>query len=94
MDRYDIPKHLDDPDYFGFWTIDEFVIMLIPFIWGIIASHVMIGVGLAFGAWQGYRKIRAGRSMSWILHLFYWHLPGQVFGLRVLPPSHLRTLAG
>ncbi|HUD94861.1 MAG TPA: type IV conjugative transfer system protein TraL [Sphingobium sp.] len=46
------------------------------------------------GAWLGYRKLRAGRSMCWMLHLAYWHLPGGFFGLRSAPHSHIRVLAG
>lgn len=41
-----------------------------------------------------YRKLKAGRSMYWILHFAYWHLPGEFFGLKVAPPSHLRVMAG
>ncbi|ODU80087.1 type IV conjugative transfer system protein TraL, partial [Novosphingobium sp. SCN 63-17] len=39
MERYAIPKHLDDPELIGFWTLDEFLVMVTPFIWGILASH-------------------------------------------------------
>ena len=94
MERYAITKHLDDPELVGFWTLDEFLVMVIPFIWGIIASHIVIGLITSTMAWFGYRKIRAGRSMSWILHFGYWNLPGEFFSLKCLPPSHLRVLAG
>ena len=30
-DPYIIPRRLDDPELIGFWTIDEFCGMLIPF---------------------------------------------------------------
>ena len=94
MDRYSIPKHLDDPELIGFWTLDEFLAMTIPFIWGVLAQHVMYGTILAIGAWFGFRKLKAGRSMTWILHVAYWHLPGSFFGLKCAPPSHLRVMAG
>jgi conjugal transfer pilus assembly protein TraL len=94
MDRYAIPKHLDDPELIGFWTLDEFLVMVIPFVWGIMAQHIVIGLIVSTAAWFGYRKLRAGRSMSWILHFGYWHLPGEFFGLKAFPPSHLRVLAG
>ena len=32
MDRYTIPSHLDDPELIGFWTLDEFLAMAIPFM--------------------------------------------------------------
>ncbi|ODU77582.1 MULTISPECIES: type IV conjugative transfer system protein TraL [Novosphingobium] len=94
MDRFTIPRHLDDPELIGIWTLDEFLVMFIPFFWGVLTQHVVIGLVGAVGTWFGYRKARAGRSMSWILHAGYWHLPGAFFGLRVCPPSHLRVMAG
>ena len=94
MDRYAIPKHLDDPELIGFWTIDEFLILFVPFLWGVLSQHIVLGLTTSLGAWFGYRKVKAGRSMSWILHLAYWHLPGSFFGLKVAPPSHVRVMAG
>jgi len=94
MERYAIPKHLDDPELIGFWTLDEFLVMVTPFIWGILASHIVIGLVLSTVAWFGYRKLRAGRSMVWILHFGYWHRPGEFFAMKSFPPSHLRVLAG
>ncbi|VWX49820.1 type IV conjugative transfer system protein TraL [Novosphingobium sp. 9U] len=94
MDRYAIPKHLDDPELIGFWTLDEFIIMFVPFLWGVLSQHIIIGLVSAIGAWFVYRKAKAGRSISWILHVAYWHLPGSFFGLKVAPPSHVRVMAG
>jgi conjugal transfer pilus assembly protein TraL len=94
MEQYSIPRHLDDPELIGFWTLDEFVVMLVPFGWGILSQHIVIGLFFSVGAWLGYRKLRAGRSMCWVLHFAYWHLPGGFFGLRAAPHSHIRVLAG
>lgn len=32
-DKYVIPSHLDDPELIGLWTLDEFLAMVIPFVW-------------------------------------------------------------
>ena len=48
-DPYIIPRRLDDPELIGFWTIDEFAGMLIPFTWGILSQHIFIGIIVAFG---------------------------------------------
>ena len=53
MDKYSIPKHLDDPELIGFWSLDEFLVLVIPFTWGILAQHVVIGLLLAVAAWLG-----------------------------------------
>jgi len=94
MDQFLIPKHLDDPELIGFWTLDEFLVMLIPFAWGIVTQHIVIGLVVSVCSWLGYRKLRAGRSMYWVLHYAYWHLPGEFFGLKVAPPSSYRVMAG
>ena len=93
-DRYMIPRRLDDPELIGFWTIDEFAGMIIPFAWGILAQHILIGIALAMGAWFALRKAKAGRTSSSLLHAAYWYLPAGLLGLKSTPPSHCRLLAG
>lgn len=94
MDRYTIPSHLDDPERMGLWTLDEFLAMTIPFAWGILAQHIIIGLTLSLLCWWALRKLKAGRAMSWLLHMAYWHLPSGFTGLKATPPSHLRLMVG
>jgi conjugal transfer pilus assembly protein TraL len=79
--KYVIPSHLDDPELIGLWTLDEFLAMVAPFIWGILSQHIIIGIA-------------SGRTASWLLHWAYWHLPAGLTGLRATPPSYLRLMAG
>jgi len=44
--------------------------------------------------WWGFRKLKAGKASSWILHMAYWHLPSSFTGLKAMPPSHLRVMVG
>lgn len=93
-DRYLVPRRLDDPELIGFWTIDEFAGILIPFAWGILSQHIFIGIGLAAGAWLALRKAKARGVGSALVHAAYWYLPGSFLGLKATPPSHCRLLAG
>lgn len=94
MDRYTILSHLDDPELIGFWTLDEFLAMALPFVWGILTQHVILGlIGSAVG-WYSFRKLKTGKASSWLLHMAYWHLPSSFTGLRATPPSHLRIMVG
>lgn len=93
-DKYVIPTHLDDPELIGLWTLDEFLAMVIPFAWGILSQHILIGMFLSGAGWWGLRKAKAGRATSWLLHLAYWHFPSGFTGLRATPPSYLRLMAG
>ena len=94
IDKYQIPRRLDDPELIGLWTIDEFLALVVPFAWGILARHIFIGIVLAFGLWFGLRKAKAGRATSWLLHAAYWYLPSGFVGMKLTPPSHCRVLAG
>lgn len=93
-DKYVIPTHLDDPELIGLWTLDEFLAMVIPFAWGILSQHILIGMFLSGAGWWGLRKAKAGRATSWLLHMAYWYLPSGFTGLRATPPSYLRLMAG
>ena len=93
-DRYLLPRRLDDPELIGFWTIDEFLGLIIPFAWGILAQHIFVGIALAFVAWFALRKAKSGGASAQLLHACYWYLPGSFLGLKATPPSCCRLLAG
>ena len=61
MDRYTIPSHLDDPELIGFWTLDEFLAMAIPFIWGILSQHVVIGLMVSLLGWWVFGNSKPAR---------------------------------
>lgn len=94
MNQYAIPRHLDDPELIGFWTLDEFLVMVVPFAAGILLQHIVIGIMAGLVGWYGFRKLKAGRNMYWVLHYAYWYLPGHFFGYKVMPPSHIRLMVG
>jgi hypothetical protein len=58
-DPYIIPRRLDDPELIGFWTIDEFAGMLVPFTWGILSQHIFIGIIVGLR-----RLVRAAKGKS------------------------------
>ena len=70
------------------------VFMILPFAWGVLSQHILIGLISSVLAWWGLRKLKAGRAVSWIIHTAYWYLPGAFMGLKATPPSHLRLMAG
>ena len=75
-------------------TLDEFLAMAIPFVWGILTQHILIGLMVSLLGWWGFRKLKAGKASSWVLHMAYWHLPQGFTGLKATPPSHLRVMVG
>lgn len=94
IENYLVPTRLDDPELIGLWTLDEFLVIVVPFGWGILSGHLFIGIFTALGCWFGLRKAKSGRSAAWVLALFYWHMPHSASGLRATPPSFCRCLIG
>jgi conjugal transfer pilus assembly protein TraL len=92
--RYLVPRHLDAPERIGIWTLDEFLVLLVPFAWGLLQQQFLLGILIASAAWYGLRKAKSGRSPAWIIHACYWYLPSSFAGLKATPPSHCRLLAG
>src|SRR3546814_1383941 len=91
-DKYLVPQRLDDPELIGFWTVDEFAGLLIPFAWGILAQHIFIGIALAFAAWFVLRKAKSGNAGSALVHAAYWYLPGGFLGLKARSEEHTSEL--
>ena len=85
-DRYIIPRRLDDPELIGFWTVDEFAGMIVPFTWGSSHSTSLSASPLPLLPGLRSRKAKAGRSWAWVIHAAYWHLPAGLTGLKVTPP--------
>lgn len=89
-----IPRHLDDPELIGLWSVDEMVAMCVPFVWGVLAQHIVIGIGLAGIAWWLLRKAKGTQSSGWLIRAGYWYLPSSLLGLKATPPSFCRRLGG
>ena len=95
MDRYVIPGRLDEPERIGLWTIDEFVAMAGPFVIGILVQHIIWGICFGnLGVGGSCERQKAGRAGSWLIHMAYWYFPSGVMGIRAVPPSYLRLMAG
>lgn len=91
---YYIPRHLDDPEKIGFWTIDEAIAMVGPFALGIVFKSIMIGIVGGLVCYFALKKIKGGGRENVALYAFYWHLPSRLLGLRFTPASFKRRLTG
>lgn len=93
-DKHLILSRLDDPELIGLWTLDEFLAMVVPFTWGILTQHILVGLGLAFICWRILKRAKGDRELGWLVQVCYWYVPSSVMGWKALPPSHCRLLAG
>ena len=92
--RHTIPRRLDDPERWLFWTLDEAAALLGPAVLGLAANAFVTGLVAGAVAWLVLRRAKRGGGANIALHAIYWFLPGFVLGLKGAPPSHMRRFAG
>ena len=89
-----IPRRLDDPERWLFWTLDEAAALLGPAVLGLAANAFVTGLTVGVCAWLALRRVKRGGGANIALYALYWFLPDFVLRLRGTPPSHLRRFAG
>lgn len=90
MQSVRVLAHLDRPVRLLFWSLDELVVMMIPFLVGIFSgSFVVILVGIVL--YRFYRKNKRRYSAKRIKSLLYWYLPGRFVWMM---PSYQRHFVG
>jgi len=92
--HYQIPRYLDEPFRFIVFTMDELVMLLTPFLGGLLLFDAVI-TGLCIGVGGVYclKKLKGDQGQCFVLTLLYWHLPGML-RFRVTPASHQRCFVG
>lgn len=83
-----IPRHIDDPPQILFWDLEEFMLLCIFIVIGLLAGKlIMFGlVGVVISKALG--KLKQDKSDGYFLHLLYWW---GIMPLKGLPPSYKRT---
>jgi len=90
---YYLPKHLDTPERFLFWSIEEAVAMIVPFMFGMMINQAFWGLVCSLLGFWGARKLKQ-QGDNIINQLVYWHFPHSKSLYRWLPPSHIREYLG
>ena len=94
MDKYHVPQYLDEPFKIMLWTIDEFLLFLIPFIiLMLVFNSPIFGIVVGLLLMVGIRKIKGEQGHYFIYNLMYWYLPA-IFRFKATPASYLRHLLG
>jgi conjugal transfer pilus assembly protein TraL len=94
LERYYIPKRLDEPERLLFWSFDEACLMITPIFMGIIVGYMTIGLLLGITLYLQWRKLKGNNQANVIRSLAYWVLPSGIFCLKKTPASHLRLFVG
>ncbi len=89
MEAFMIPRRLDEPERWMFWTVDEALVMLVPTITGMMTGFLIVGAGLGIGMFLFLRRIKGNGQANLGLYALYWFFPN-LFGFRATPPSAIR----
>lgn len=94
MSPYHIPQYLDEPWKIMLWTIDEFLLFLVPFlilmfVFGSPLTGLMVGAACMYVM----RRIKGEQGHYFIFNILYWYLPAIVH-FKATPPSYLRQFVG
>ena len=92
--RHAIPRRLDDPERWLFWTMDEAAVLLGPAVLGLAANQFVAGLVAGLSGWLLLRRVKRGGGANIAAYALYWFLPGFVLRLRGSPPSHVRRYVG
>lgn len=93
-EKHRIPQHLDEPFKLILWTMDELIVLFVPFLLLMMLFDSPIS-GLIMGivALFGMKKIKGEQGHYFLYNLMYWYLPS-VIHFKKTPPSHLREWIG
>jgi len=92
--RHTIPRRLDDPERWLFWTVDEAAALMGPALLGLAANQFVPGLVAGVGGWLLLRRVKRGGGANIARYALYWFLPDFVLRLKATPPSHLRRFVG
>ncbi len=93
-DKYHIPQHLDEPFKLILWTIDELILLFVPFlVLMLVFNSPITGLILGSSGLFALKKIKGEQGHYFLYNLMYWYLPA-VIRFKKTPPSHLREWIG
>jgi len=91
---YFIPKTLDSPMRIMLWTVDEFVVMILPFLLFFFKyNRPILSVIVPLCCWMIVKKLKKGKTSRFVLALLYWYFPFYQF-YKTIPASHTRKYVG
>lgn len=89
--KHQLYKTLDNPLRVIFWSVEEFLLMVIPLMIGFMMASPFI---LLSGFFLKYAYSKFKKKFPVLKHMLYWHLPtGRLRKQKIiknLPLSHIR----
>ena len=70
--RHVIPRRLDDPERWLFWTMDEAAALMGPAVLGLAANHFVAGLVAGVAGWLLLRRVKRGGGANIAHYALYW----------------------
>ena len=91
---YYLLNHLDEPVRFLFFTFGEFIVLLVPFMFGMFMNCMMLGLLTGLFLHQLLRFVGRSFGGANLRQIVYWFLPTTKNMLQLNIPSCVRELQG
>jgi conjugal transfer pilus assembly protein TraL len=90
LEKFYIPKHLDDAPRFLFWSIDEAMSAILPLGFGLILGLKILTPIIAIMSFKGWKKLKGSEGNNVLRAMIYWHYPHQIIGVKAFPDSSIK----
>ncbi|MEM9128304.1 MAG: type IV conjugative transfer system protein TraL [Pseudomonadota bacterium] len=82
-----IEQRLQDPPQFFILPADEAIVAGLPFMFGMISKHAVVGVAMSIVFFLVWKRVKGERGLTGLLALIYWIIPKEATLFRALPDS-------
>ena len=82
-----IEQRLQEHPRFFLLPADEAIVIIFPFVFGLLAKKLVIGAIVAFVLWQVWKRIKGEGGLEGITAALYWYLPSELKLTRALPDA-------
>lgn len=93
IERYLIPRRLDDPPQLYFWDADEVVIILFFAFLSLMLGHPIVGVAIGLLVRRAFVRVKVDGGKGIIQRFLYWYTPSQ-WWFKGRAASHRREYIG
>lgn len=91
---YYLLNHLDDPLRFFFFTMDEFLVLAVPLLVGMLINKMLWGALFSLILYKMLILIKKAAKDVNLRQLAYWFLPTKKSTLKLYVPSYYREFQG
>lgn len=94
MNKHYIPQTLDEPFKLILWTLDELIVLFVPFAILLLGFDSPIsGLSIGITLLILLKKLKGEEGHFFLHQLIYWYLPTLIC-FKKTPPSYIREWIG